>query len=232
MSSRCLHPKISVRPFCLSYRPNFSRAAPHLGDKKSEEPIFTSNSATQTFVKFTVSISRQCRPSTGFLTFLSVLLAATESLLQIYRRRSTALLLFFNFFSPLSATAFPKNKAADNIEFQSQRKRFLKIFSLFFACPIRRTNALIASNLRLTDPFPHFRGTRNCAHASQAPGPESAAHVSPDRHRQRLSSTHFHPVAERKRHAALRLCRPALHRSPLELNLNTPARYTRRQCQH
>jgi len=62
---------------------------PHQGDKKSEEPIFLSNSASQTLVKSAVNLSELRRLSILSFSFQSALLAATSLYLSDWKRTST-----------------------------------------------------------------------------------------------------------------------------------------------
>jgi hypothetical protein len=130
----------------------------HQGDKKSEEPIFLSNSASQTLVKSAVNLSELRRLSILSFTFLSALLAATSLYLSDWKRASTVCLNFFlTFRSPLP-TSSRKEREEENSGTKKQCKGFLKIIALFF-------NAL--QTLGFIGLFRPSQGPNHCPGASQ-----------------------------------------------------------------
>ena len=70
--------------------PEFTRGFPRSGDKKSEEPILLTNSASQTLVKFAVELTLTV-PTVNLVFWFSqpVLLAATVAYLPQPKRVST-----------------------------------------------------------------------------------------------------------------------------------------------
>jgi hypothetical protein len=127
MSSGCFHPK-NLSPGGpnsaslstadrLPLSPGFAGTFPNQGDKKSEEPVFLSNSASQTLVKFAGNLPELRRLSTLlFCVFQPVLLAATSSIYQTGSGRQQETFSFFvTLWSPLP-TSSRKERDGENSE--------------------------------------------------------------------------------------------------------------------
>ncbi len=135
MSSGCCHPKIFSYATAPRFLPQPSGCLgfiTHLGDKKSEEPIYLSNSASQTLVMLRSQFCLYCAGCQQFIkTFLPGSLVATRVTLSNSKQASTAFLLFCNFFCSGCRLHSRKERAAEHTRNQIHCKSFLQKFFTF-----------------------------------------------------------------------------------------------------
>ncbi len=135
MSSGCCHPKIS---FSLpggiptkppTFSPRFWGVYPFQGDKKSEEPIFSTNSASQTFVSLQLNYFNRsnCQQFISTLSVGVVLNNATT--LSALKQRSTEFFTFLRLFLPLQPSVSQRTWRKTYSEVFSPQEFFEKIFS-------------------------------------------------------------------------------------------------------